>query len=94
MNKDSNGVEQETHEGMDQNTENRGSSTIEGLVWYVDMPVGYPDLIFPEDDYEAAFQHATGVQSSEIDTDSEHPGEDRISFRVFDTPTDVPIAHV
>jgi len=56
------------------------------------MPVNMPNLVFPIDEYEIAFQNATGERTA--DAGDSHPDEDRITIIDFDGVAEVPIADV
>lgn len=62
-----------------------------GPAWFVDMPSGMPDLLFAEDEFEAAFQNATGIKTE--DAHDEHEEEWRIRLMDWEGSMDVPVVH-
>lgn len=62
-----------------------------GPAWFVEMPSGMPDLLFAEDQFEAAFQNATGIKTD--DAADEHEEEWRIRLMDWDGSMDVPVVH-
>lgn len=62
-----------------------------GPAWFVEMPRGMPDLLYPEDEFEGAFQNATGIKTE--DAGDEHEEEWRIHLMDWDGQMDVPVVH-
>jgi len=68
------------------------TAPMEAPLYYVELPPTMPDLVFPADEYELAYQHATGETSESGGDDLED--ENRISVIDFDGEIEVPIADV
>ena len=68
------------------------TAEVRGPLYHVEMPVNMPNLVFPIDEYEIAFQNATGERTA--DAGDSHPDEDRITIIDFDGVAEVPIADV
>lgn len=63
--------------------------TVQGPIYYVEMGGGLPDLLFSSDEYEMAYQHATGRRIE----DGGHDGEERIHLWDIEGTVEVPIVN-